>query len=128
MLGASFGNRVAVSVVVDALTPVQPSLILTGYPLYGPNGKDDRVKHFQSLPAGVNVLCISGEKDEFLNKNVPAPNSKGSTLLKEVISGTACNVTTSVKMVPKGTHGCFPSAKGPCWLLVACSIWFLIIH
>ena len=76
MLGASFGNRVAVSTVVDALTAVQPSLILTGYPLYGPNGKDNRVEHFQSLPAGVNVLCISGEKDEFLQLLVGSMNGK----------------------------------------------------
>lgn len=40
LMGCSFGNRVACSVVIDKKTPVEPGLILTGYPMYGPNGDE----------------------------------------------------------------------------------------
>ena len=36
VLGCSFGNRVAAAIVAEALTPVPPALILTGYPMCVP--------------------------------------------------------------------------------------------
>ena len=112
VLGCSFGNRVATSIVADALTPVPPNLILTGYPMYGPNGNEQRVNHIQTLPQTARVLCISGEKDEFLNKNVPAGKPTGKQLWDSVLTGMTCRSTTTVHMVPKGGHGVYPSAKG----------------
>jgi len=111
VLGASFGNRVATAIVGDGLTAVLPSLVLTGYPLYGPKGSSERVQQIQSLPASARVLCISGTKDEFLGKNAP-DGPKGEALLREVVEGMACSATTEVQMIINGGHGVFPSAKG----------------
>ena len=112
VMGCSFGNRVAVSVVADKLTPVAPSLILTGYPMYGPNGDEARVEHIKTLPISANVLAISGDKDEFLNKNVPEGKPRGDELWQQVHTSLACKETTTLRMMPKGGHGVYPSAKG----------------
>jgi hypothetical protein len=73
ILGCSFGNRVASSIVSDELfgTTSAPGLILTGYPMYGTKGDEQRVEHIQKLPTAARVLAISGAKDEFITKNVP---------------------------------------------------------
>ena len=112
VLGCSFGNRVAVSIVADALTPVAPRLILTGYPMYGPNGKEDRVQHIQKLPESADVLMISGASDEFITKNVPAGTATGEALLKKVVDALLCKASTTIHVFPKGGHGVYPSAKG----------------
>jgi hypothetical protein len=100
--------------------------------MYGPNGNEDRVNHIQKLPATAQVLCISGDKDEFINKHVPAGKEKGNftqpqpqtygksccfglvgkALWDTVIAGLACSSTTTLNMMAKGTHGVYPSAKG----------------
>ena len=110
VMGASFGNRVAAAVVSEKLTLVTPTLIFTGFPLYGDKGTDERLNSLRALPASARVLCISGEKDDYITKNVPAGKPHGQALWDEVAPSLACGMT--VHMVAKGTHGCFPSAKG----------------
>lgn len=102
LLGASFGCRAAAAVAIDGLTAVRPVLIFTGYPVYGPKGTDERLQQFWSLPPGCRALCISGEKDEYLTKNVPADKPKGEALWTEIVANAACSASTAVRMVPKG--------------------------
>jgi hypothetical protein len=114
VMGCSFGNRVATSIVSDALTPVAPGLILMGYPMYGDNGKEDRVKHIQKLPPTANVLAISGENDSCLKSNVPEGKPHGRALWDHVVAGMPCRDQTTVKYVAKGGHGVYEDAKtGP---------------
>jgi hypothetical protein len=116
VMGCSFGNRVAVSIVAEKLTSVAPGLILTGYPMYGGSdkGKEVRVEHLQSLPSTAKVLAISGEKDDYLTKNVPmsSPTTGAQSLWDTVLKGMECNSTTTVHIVGKAGHGVYPSAKG----------------
>jgi hypothetical protein len=126
VMGCSFGNRVAVSIVSEKLTSVAPGLILTGYPMYGGSDKrkEVRVEQLQSLPSTAKVLAISGEKDDYLTKNVPMSSSSSSTtgggagagaaheLWDTVLEGMECNSTTTVHIVGKAGHGVYPSAKG----------------
>lgn len=111
VLGCSFGNRVATAIVSDALTPVAPGLILTGYPMYGDNGNEKRVEHIQKLPASARVLAISGEKDSCLHSQVPEGKPRGRDLWDLVVSGMACRSQTSVKYIAKGSHSVYESTK-----------------
>lgn len=66
--------------------------------------------HIKKLPESAKVLCISGEKDEFIQKNVPVGKARGEALWKSIIEHMACE--TTLKMVPKAGHGTIPTAKG----------------
>ena len=113
VLGCSFGNRVACSIVSDELTAVPPRLILTGYPMYGPgpNNKEARVAHIQQLPASAEVLAVSGARDECLTKNVPDGLPTAAALWEQVVSGMACADNVSFKLVENGGHGVYEGGK-----------------
>ena len=113
VLGCSFGNRVACSIVSDELTPVPPRLILTGYPMYGPgaNNKEARVEHIQGLPASAKVLAVSGAKDECLTKNVPCGSPTAAALWERVIGTMPCADNVSFKIVENGGHGVYEAGK-----------------
>ena len=69
------------------------------------------VKSLLSLPERSKVMAISGDKDEYLTKNVPdSVAERGAELWADVISKMKCEV--KLEMIPKGGHGCFPASKG----------------
>jgi hypothetical protein len=79
---------------------------------YGEKGTDERVRLLRDLPSSARALCISGEADEFITKNVPAGQPRGEALWAAVVATMACAAATTVHIVPKGGHGCLPSGKG----------------
>jgi hypothetical protein len=110
IMGASFGCRVAAAVVSEQVTATPPSLILTGYPAYGPK-HDSRLGALTELPETARVMFISGDKDEFIDKQVPAGHPKGQALFEdEIIPSLQCSA--QVHMVGGAGHTTVPSAKG----------------
>eukprot|EP00658_Telonema_sp_P-2_P057776 TRINITY_DN46187_c0_g1_i1.p2 TRINITY_DN46187_c0_g1~~TRINITY_DN46187_c0_g1_i1.p2 ORF type:complete len:148 (+),score=17.88 TRINITY_DN46187_c0_g1_i1:3-446(+) len=110
LMGASYGSRVAVAIASEGMAPTPMGLILTGFPMYGPKGTRERVDALGGLPSSVRMLCISGEADEFIGKNVPAGELRGAELWGKVLE--SCDAAGCVRIVDKGGHGCFPTAKG----------------
>ena len=116
IMGASFGCRVAAAVVSEHITATVPSLLLIGYPAYGPpkeNGKgnDSRLDALMKLPPTTRVMFISGEKCEFINKHVPDGHARGQALFEdEIIPGLQCSA--QVHMSAGAGATAFPGAKG----------------
>lgn len=108
IMGNSFGNRVLCAMFVENLFPVPPkSMIVCGYPMYGPNNTDERVDLLQQLdmPAGKKLLCISGEKDEFLLRG---GRGNAQAVLSTVLGGVAAAAgrgAVEAKVLKGGKHG-----------------------
>ena len=116
IMGASFGCRVAAAVVSEHITATVPSLLLIGYPAYGPpkeNGKgnDSRLDALMKLPPTTQVMFSSGEKCEFINKHVPDGHARGQVLFEdEIIPSLQC--FAQVHMSAGAGATAFPGAKG----------------
>ena len=108
LLGNSFGNRVICAMCTENLFTIPPlGIIMCGYPMYGPNGSNERVEMLQSLslPDTTKLLCISGEKDDFLLRG----GKNASQVYESVIRGMSNILEEQVDMfiIHKGKHGVF---------------------
>lgn len=83
--------------------------MMCGFPLYGEANKPDRVNQLNRIPAGVNVMFVSGENDEFLSRTFM--DSKGRKALQQVVEAAPCGPTSRCEFLTKGKHTC-PEAGG----------------
>ena len=67
------------------------------------------VRSLQYLPAGTQVLAISGTQDEVITSE-PFGNPRG--VWDSVLKDMPCRATTTVRLIEKGGHGVYPAAKG----------------
>ena len=107
--GNSFGNRLVCEMVgSNQLPPRCKGIIICGFPLYGEQNNQDRVRQLQMLaPNKVKSLLISGTDDEFLNRGFLS--SKGADLIREqhALLGTS----SSLVILDGGKHT-IPECKG----------------
>lgn len=107
--GNSFGNRVLCEMVGSNQLPARcKGLIICGFPLYGEQNKQDRVRQLQMLaPNKIKSLLISGTDDEFLNRGFLS--RKGAALMREqhALLGTS----SSLVILDGGKHT-IPECKG----------------
>lgn len=98
LCGASMGCRVVAEVArhrrAELPASVSRTLVLTGYPLIGPDGSM-RDGHLRNLPADTRVLFVQGDTDEFLR-------GRGIAALRGVIAGMPCGA--QVHVVRNGGH------------------------
>jgi hypothetical protein len=90
--------------------PLLPrSHLYPGFPLYDAKGSS-RLDALTALPASARAIFISGDKDEFITKQVPSGKSRGQALWDEVLA--SLQFPADIHMVPGGTHSCLPAADG----------------
>lgn len=114
--GNSFGCRVAVEMLKTqgtslASNVVSDRVLCFGYPLYGPTppkATTDRVAPLLQLPADLRVTFVSGERDEFLDRDyVTGP--RGIAGLEGVAE--QMDAQTEVVAVTGGRHNCLQVSK-----------------
>lgn len=117
IMGASFGCRVAAAVVSEEVSATPPSLILHGYPAYGPPKKgqppseeNSRLDALKELPETARVMFISGDRDEYIRKHVPDGRPQGQALFEnQIIPSLKCSA--KVHMVAGAGSATVPSAS-----------------
>eukprot|EP00696_Hemimastix_kukwesjijk_P008177 gnl/Hemi2/2034_TR728_c0_g1_i1.p1 gnl/Hemi2/2034_TR728_c0_g1~~gnl/Hemi2/2034_TR728_c0_g1_i1.p1 ORF type:complete len:268 (+),score=-15.45 gnl/Hemi2/2034_TR728_c0_g1_i1:56-805(+) len=109
ILGHSFGCRVILSMIVNNSFPVPPAkVILTSYPMYGEKVSPERVELLQSVPQGHQILCLSGDKDEFLLRG---SQKSAQEIYEEIITGMKCKDSVTLHLLPKAGHGLSEGGK-----------------
>mmetsp|Transcript_6789 Transcript_6789/g.8750 ORF Transcript_6789/g.8750 Transcript_6789/m.8750 type:complete len:210 (-) Transcript_6789:168-797(-) len=115
LCGTSFGCRVLSEIVTyhesEIPTNVAKSLLLIGYPLYGPKNSNERVASLNNIPVSIRVTFISGEKDEFIARSYL--KKKGGVLLRSIAKDMSAHST--VEVIEGGKHN--PLAVTPHSLL-----------
>jgi len=87
LASSSFGCRVAAQLWADRSQDipdnVKRKLICFGYPLFRPKPGQDRSAALKSIPNNVKVLLVSGDRDDFLNRDYQSypKGTKALTLL-----------------------------------------------
>ncbi|KAI8897415.1 hypothetical protein BC833DRAFT_43542 [Globomyces pollinis-pini] len=110
IIANSFGNRIVLEMLGHHLIdPLPQSIIMCGYPLYGPKNTNDRIEHFDSIQNSKIPFCfISGNQDEFLTRSFM--KTKGFDALKSIVNCLNLE-TVTYHCVDKGAHS-IPTIKG----------------
>jgi hypothetical protein len=120
ILGNSFGNRVICALCGSNKFVVPPTkIVMCGYPMYGENGTAERVTLLQSVPSTNQIMFISGENDEFLQRG---SQLKGKALFESVRKDMLCSSNTTLHMISSAGHGVVDVPKSK--LLHTCEVVF----
>ena len=117
VIGNSFGNRVAAEMLAnESFSPIAPTKVMfAGYPLKHKEDKEDnnqsRMNSLTNLPKNANIVFVSGDTDEYLNRDYLDDDHKGEACLMEAVDMLLCRDSCEVIILPNAKHD-LPNATG----------------